>query len=563
MTDTPEMQHDETAAPAYAPGTFEHLDPHTLVVDTNVRDVADLDVEFVANIKEHGVLIPIAAVRASDGQVLVRMGQRRTLAAREAGLPCVPVYVRPLQDGDEATQLIQRVAEQIVENDQRQQLTEAQRARGIQQMLAAGASVTKVAKKLSIAKTTVKDAATVNKSATASTALDSGQLSLSEAAILAEFADMPGALERLTAAAGTRGFDHEVERLRQDYLSWQAEQAAIQPWRDKGFRVLDERPRPWDIDYIGLSYLIDANGEAVTGDIAHDPAVWVVYLDEDTAVFDAETGEEIDESSVDWDTEEDPQATPKDGLRHANTVKDGYAYRPHFYCVNYTAAGLTPDERFLRNAGVPSDTAATAAGDDSDEAAAARAATLAKAQAQQAEHERRERRKVIALNRLGEAATTVRRDFVAKLLARKTLPKGAGIFIATCLVREPRLVTEYYGTTAAAELLGVTEGEAMRQLVEDLPPTGDGRALVVTLAIILGGLEARATKDAWRSGGRQQYLRYSVGTAEYIAFLAANGYELSDIERVITGERTADDLYEQTLATADEGSAADTESDPQ
>jgi len=85
----------------------------------------------------------------------------------------------------------------------------------------------------------------------------------------------------------------------------------------------------------------------------------------------------------------------------------------------------------------------------------------------------------------------------------------------------------------------------------------------VTLAIILGGLESRATKDAWRSGGRQPYLRYSVGTAEYIAFLAANGYELSDIERVITGERTADDLYEQTLAADDEESAADTESDPQ
>jgi ParB family chromosome partitioning protein len=40
------------------------------------------------------VLIPIAAVRDADGQqVRVRSGQRRTLAAREAGLSTVPVYV--------------------------------------------------------------------------------------------------------------------------------------------------------------------------------------------------------------------------------------------------------------------------------------------------------------------------------------------------------------------------------------------------------------------------------------------------------------------------------------
>jgi hypothetical protein len=44
---------------------------------------------------------------------------------------------------------------------------------------------------------------------------------------------------------------------------------------------------------------------------------------------------------------------------------------------------------------------------------------------------RRERRKVIALNRLGDAALHVRRDFVSKLLTRKTSPKGAAIFVAT------------------------------------------------------------------------------------------------------------------------------------
>ena len=84
----------DTAAQVPAAGTLEHLDPQTLELETNVRDDAALDADFVASIKEHGVLNPIAAVRGHDGVVRVRAGQRRTLAAREAGLTSVPVYVR-------------------------------------------------------------------------------------------------------------------------------------------------------------------------------------------------------------------------------------------------------------------------------------------------------------------------------------------------------------------------------------------------------------------------------------------------------------------------------------
>jgi hypothetical protein len=58
-------------------GTIEHIDPHALILDPNVRDEADVDADFVASIKKHGVLIPIAAVRDDDGQVRVRSGQRQ------------------------------------------------------------------------------------------------------------------------------------------------------------------------------------------------------------------------------------------------------------------------------------------------------------------------------------------------------------------------------------------------------------------------------------------------------------------------------------------------------
>jgi len=48
----------------------------------------------------------------------------------------------------------------------------------------------------------------------------------------------------------------------------------------------------------------------------------------------------------------------------------------------------------------------------------AREAARQKAQAERAEAEKRERRKVLALNKLGDAAMGVRREFVKKLLVR-------------------------------------------------------------------------------------------------------------------------------------------------
>jgi ParB-like nuclease family protein len=66
--------------------TLEMLDPATLLVDLNIRE-AKLDKDFVASIKDHGVIEPIVAVRTEDGQVRVRHGHRRALGAIEAAQP--------------------------------------------------------------------------------------------------------------------------------------------------------------------------------------------------------------------------------------------------------------------------------------------------------------------------------------------------------------------------------------------------------------------------------------------------------------------------------------------
>lgn len=68
------------------------------------------------------------------------------MAARKLGLSTVPVYVLPATAADSAAETIDRIVHRMVTNDHKRDLTDAQRARGIQQMIDAGLSVTKVAK---------------------------------------------------------------------------------------------------------------------------------------------------------------------------------------------------------------------------------------------------------------------------------------------------------------------------------------------------------------------------------------------------------------------------------
>ena len=542
MTDTAPTTH--TGATSEPIGTLEHLDPHSLALELNVRNVADLDAEFLASIAEHGVLIPIAGVRDEHGTVWVRAGQRRTLAAREANLSTIPVYVRPLAAGDRAVQTAQRVAEQIVENDQRRGLTDAQRARGIQQMIDAGLSISRVAKKLSVAKETVKAAEAAVKSPTAMAALSDGQLSLTEAATITEFEDMPGALDRLLDAAGTRRFDHTVAQLREERVSAQAEAQAAQGYRERGFTVLTEQPESWDQACIPLRHLLSADGAEADERAVTEPAHWAVLLYEDTALCDVQTGDIVDQDEVDWNTEDQHDATPEDGLRHANSVTETVVFTPHYFCLDYRAAGLTPNNRFARNAGIL--TSADDAAIDGDDQA--REAAEQQAHDERTEAEKRERRKVLALNKLGDAAMLVRRDFVTKLLARKTPPKGAAIFVADCLARDPYLLTNHHGLDTTAALLGVDGADAVGALVAALPAGGDARAQVLTLALVLGALEARTPKDAWRNATPSW--SHHASSSDYLRWLADNDYPLAPVEEVITAATTADEVYARYLAEA-------------
>jgi ParB family transcriptional regulator, chromosome partitioning protein len=505
-------------------GTLQHLDPATLVIGDNVRDSAALVPQFVASIAEHGVLQPITAVRTDDG-IEVRDGQRRTLAAREAGLASIPVYVLDEAKANTKAATAERIVQQIVANDHREALTDAQRATGINQMLLAGVTAIKVAKALSVDRGTVTAAKDVADSPTALEALRSRQLSLIKAAALREFEGDERAVSALKSVAGTASFDHRVAQLRQERLADAARAEAESTYAERGFTILDERPGWRDTATVLLSHLRTADGAVATDAVVTDPALWTVFMIEETVITDAATGEPIDDDEVDWNTEHHPSREPADGLRHADSVMEKVVWQPEYYCRDPRACGLTLAQFLTRAKPVIAGNHHT----DNDDAAA------------HAEDTRAQRRKVLTLNKLGAAAQEVRRTWVREhLLARKTPVKGAAVFVATCLEAAPGLPADYAGQQVIGELLGLGDG-TLEAAIQKLAPSADARAQVLVLGMVLAALEGRTPKDAWRHA--EATWTPKPGPAEYLRFLAANGYTLSAIERVITGEREADAVH--------------------
>jgi hypothetical protein len=115
------------------------------------------------------------------------------------------------------------------------------------------------------------------------------------------------------------------------------------------------------------------------------------------------------------------------------------------------------------------------------------------------------------------------------------------------------MLTQHNRDDVAAELLGI-DAAAIPTAVTHLPAGSDNRALVIALGLLLGALDARTGKDAWRNPApviepgddRISYGR-SITRGDYLRFLVANGDTLATVEEVITGTRTSDAAYDDYL----------------
>ena len=108
-----------------------------------------------------------------------------------------------------------------------------------------------------------------------------------------------------------------------------------------------------DTTCVALDHLRTADGEQATEAAMTDPAHWAVTLYEEDDYADAETGEIVAGESIDWSTQDDPEAQPQEGFRHADSVVDKTIYVPEYFCTDYQAAGLALSPSILPPGGRP------------------------------------------------------------------------------------------------------------------------------------------------------------------------------------------------------------------
>lgn len=253
---------------------MEHVAPGQLTVDTNVRTAAQIGTAFIASVKENGVLVPVVA-HDKDGALHVLMGQRRTLAAVEAGLETMPVYV--VDSPEEAD----RLATQVVENDQREALTDSDRAEAYHQMSLLGMTPTKIAKRTGANKGTVAQALTAKANPAASESLSQG-LTIEQAAKLAEFDGHEEIVEKLTRVALEQPgrFAHEAQRATDDLSRQVAHAAAVAELVEAGKTVIEEKECNYDGMAKETRELNRADGEPANEDDATAYIVRVYYSGE-------------------------------------------------------------------------------------------------------------------------------------------------------------------------------------------------------------------------------------------------------------------------------------------
>lgn len=419
------------------PGTeFAHLDPRALIIETNVRDDASVDLTpgFVGSIRQHGVLMPILVVRQADGALHVRAGKRRTLGAVAAQVPTIPARIIDAGPGAE------RLVQQIIENDQRKDFTEAERVAGYEQMaLEFGMSAGQIAGRLGRTKREVTTALRVAKSDRAREVLAAG-LTIDQAATIAAFEDHPEIVARLTEVAlnDPDGLAHEAQAERDDLATARERARMIEDLTATGITVLDAAPGYDDPQVRDLARLRQDDGRTPIAPALHTAC---------------------------------PGHAAYVGTR-------GWSDEPvtYYVCTDFPAHGHK----------VPSYDLPVAATDGG-----------------MTDEQKAERRRVIDGNKAWRSATTVRREWLATFAARKSAPKGAAAMLGYVIThRGDDLVrAAREGHKMARDLLGIhADHYSGRQSISDaLDAAAPGRQRIIALTVALAAIEDATDDHTWRS----------------------------------------------------------------
>lgn len=344
------------------------VDPTTLKIGTNVRETATLDKPFLASIKAHGVMQPIVATADEDGELVVRMGQRRTLGAVEVGQALVPVMVTTESGADEAA----RIIEQMGENDHRAGISESDRATAYEQLALIGLTAGQIARRTGRPKAEVEAAQAVAASETAKAAITERQLSLTEAALVAEFDGDDEAVRRVLTAAAHGNAAYEAQRIRDSRAAEAFKSALLVQLAEAGVEVVDA-PSGW----------------RMPGELRVEKIEELLWSRAEREPITAERHAEC----------------PGHAAYLANTWGEDRKTEP--YRIGYVCT--QPGKHV-------SVTRAATSGPMTDEQKAAR-------------------RELIANNKAWDAAEPIRREWIAQFAAGSTAPKGVELFLAGAIAR--------------------------------------------------------------------------------------------------------------------------------
>ena len=143
------------------------------------------------------------------------------------------------------------------------------------------------------------------------------------------------------------------------------------------------------------------------------------------------------------------------------------------------------------------------------------------------EEQKAGRKTLIAYNKAMQSATTVRREFVKTLLARKQAPKGWQHFTVHAITHHPETASGYEGKVAA-EMVGAKVEEskawAWNPLREHVAKSTT-RPEFSLIALVCAGYEKTIAKDSWRSPNQTH--------RDYLNQLVTWGYTPSEVERII------------------------------
>jgi ParB family chromosome partitioning protein len=153
------------------------------------------------------------------------------------------------------------------------------------------------------------------------------------------------------------------------------------------------------------------------------------------------------------------------------------------------------------------------------------------------------RRETIANNKAMDAANTVRRKWIADLLAGTAEPKGSKKFIAQELAESSYLLGTWVngGRKMLDDLL--TPGKPRRHGTKRVPArTSETRYTMIALASVIAAHESDITRTTWRNKNES--------VARYLQWCMLNGYEPGKVEQLIIDKATGNTATTSSSETA-------------